>query len=333
MRKLIVIAVVLAGLWSGYWWVGAGAAERAYQGWFAERRADGWVSDYEALRVQGFPNRFDMVAEGVHLADPETGLAWSADLFQLLTLSYKPNHLIAVWPGTQRLSTPLQNIDITAQDFKASLVVDPAPSLPLNRSSFVIEDMSLTSSLGWTATLGAANIATRQVDGKPTEHELHLEVKEFVPPSELVQSFDTNSLLPPSFEGVTVQGKVAFDAPWDLAALEQERPQPTEIKLDMLRAKWGEMVLQAAGTLTVNSAGQPNGKITVKARNWREMVALAKASGLIDPAFESTVIGALQLLSSLSGDPDTLDVPLGFSGGFMSLGPLPIGRAPSFHLR
>lgn len=333
MRKLIGITLVLAGLWSGYWWMGAGAAERAYQAWFAGRQADGWVAEYDALRVQGFPNRFDMVAENVTLADPDSGVAWQADEFQILTLSYKPNHLIAVWPGVQRLSTPLQNIDITAEDFKGSLVVDPMPTLPLNRASFVIENMTLASSLGWNAKLGGANIATRLVDGRENAHELHLEVAELLPPSEWVQSLGPNSPLPPSLKGVTLRGKVGFDAPWDRLALEQNRPQPTDIELELLSAKWGAMDLKMAGKVTLDAAGAPTGEITVQAQNWRQMVALATSSGVLPAELESTVLGALGLIASLSGNPESIDVPLGFSGGYMTLGPLPIGRAPVIRLR
>ncbi|MDA5095222.1 DUF2125 domain-containing protein [Aliiroseovarius sp. KMU-50] len=333
MRKLIVITLVLAGLWAGYWWVGAGATERGYIGWLDERRAEGWVADYDSLRVQGFPNRFDMVAEGLSLADPDTGLAWDAESFQILTLSYKPNHLIAVWPGVQRLSTPDQKIDITSTDFKGSLVVDPSPNLPLNRASFVIEDLALTSSQDWIAKLGHANIATRQVEGQENAHELHFEAKNLVPASSFVQSLSPEGVLPPVFEGVTLKAKLGFDAPWDLLAIERARPQPTEIDLQLLTAKWGEMNLRMAGNVTIDAAGVPEGEITVKAENWRQMVTLAKSSGLLDPAFESTVMGALGLIAGLSGDPETIDVPLGFSGGYMTLGPLPIGRAPVVRLR
>ncbi|WP_424944388.1 DUF2125 domain-containing protein [Aliiroseovarius crassostreae] len=333
MRKLIVIILVLAGAWAGYWWVGAGAAERGYKAWFDARRTEGWVAEYTDLRVQGFPNRFDMVADGVALADPDTGLSWEAEQFQILTLSYKPNHLIAVWPGVQRLSTPDQKIDITSDDFKGSLVVEADPNLPLDRSSIVIKNLKMSSSAGWTSSLASANLATRQVDGQPNTHEVHFEAKDLVPASGTIQSLGADSVLPPVFEGVTLKATLGFDAPWDRLAIERARPQPTEIDLELLSAKWGEMDLQMAGKVTVDAAGLPTGDVTVKAKNWRQMVEVAKASGALAPEFESTLVGALGLIAGLSGDPETIDVPLGFSNGYMTLGPLPIGRAPVIRIR
>ncbi len=333
MRKLIVIIVVLAGGWAGYWWVGAGAAERGYKAWFDARRAEGWVAEYDDLRVQGFPNRFDMVARGVSLADPETGLAWDADGFQTLTLSYKPNHLIAVWPGQQRISTPDQKIDITSDDFKGSLVVGADPALPLDHSSIIMNNVRLTSDAGWTSALAHAQLATRQIDGDPTRHELYFEAKDLVPAAPFIQNLKADGVLPPLFEGVTLKAKLSFDRPWDRRAIEQARPQPTQIDLDLLTAKWGEMELQMAGKLTVDPTGQPEGKITVKAKNWRQIVATATATGALAPEFESSVIGALGLLSRLSGDPETLDIPLGFSNGLITLAGLPIGPAPVLRLR
>lgn len=333
MRKLIVIILVLAGAWAGYWWIGAGAAQRGYEAWFDTRRTEGWVADYTDLRVQGFPNRFDMVADGVALADPDTGLSWEADQFQILTLSYKPNHLIAVWPGVQRLATPDQKIDITSDDFKGSLVVEAKPNLPLDRSSFVIENMKMTSSAGWTSSLASANFATRQLDGEDNAHEVHFEAKNLVPASRFIQNLGEENLLPSVFDGVTLKARLAFDAPWDRFAIERARPQPTEIDLELLTAKWGEMDLQMAGKVVVDAAGLPNGEVTVKAKNWRQMVELAKASGALAPEFEGTLVGALGLIAGLSGDPETIDVPLGFSNGYMTLGPLPIGRAPVLRIR
>lgn len=333
MRKLIVITLVLAGLWAGYWWVGASSAERAFVQWFDERGPDGWVAEYDDLKVRGFPNRFDTVITGLSLADPETGLAWNAEEFQILALSYKPNHVIAVWPGVQRLSAPTQKIDITADDFKGSLVVAPHPDLPLDRATFVIENMSLVSSIGWQAHLDSGQLATRLLDADSNLHEVYFEAKNLIPASEFVQSLGPDSVLPPVFDGVTVKANIGFSAPWDRFAIEHARPQPRHLDLTLLTAKWGEMDVKMGGTLEIDEAGIPTGEIAIKANNWRQMIAVAETSGAIAPEFVSTLTGALQFVAGLSGGRESLDVTLGFSGGYVTLGPIPIGRAPVLKIR
>lgn len=333
MRKLIVITLVLAGVWAGYWWVGASGAERAFAAWFDDRRTKGWVAEYDDLNVRGFPNRFDTVITGLSLADPDTGLAWDADEFQILALSYKPNHVIAVWPGVQRLSNPEQKIDITADDFKGSLVVDPAPNLPLTRATFVLENMSLASSAGWKAHLDSGQLATRLTEVDTNTHEVFFEARNLIPASGFVQSLGPDSVLPPVFEGVTVKANIGFSAPWDRFAIERARPQPRHLDLSLLTAKWGEMDVKMSGTLEIDAAGVPTGELAIKANNWRQMIAVAETSGAIAPEFVSTLTGALQFVAGLSGNRESLDVTLGFSGGYVTLGPIPIGRAPVLKIR
>ncbi|WP_289040515.1 DUF2125 domain-containing protein [uncultured Aliiroseovarius sp.] len=333
MRKLIVIALLLAGLWGGYWFIGAKATERAFAGWLAARQADGWVAEVDDLTTQGFPNRFDTIFTGLELADPDTGLSWIAPEFQILALSYKPHHVIAAWPGTQIIATPLQRIEVSGRDLKGSILVAPTPALTLQRSSIVLEGVNLSSSAGWTSGLERGQFATRQLDSGQNRHEVHFEAVNLTPALSFVQSKDEDDLLPPVFEGVTLKANVDFTAPWNRAAIEEARPQITHIDLTEFKAKWGELELWLAGAVEIDDQGIPTGNITVKARNWRQMIEVARASGALAPSLVSTVTGALQFVAGLSGDEETLDVPLRLSGGTMFLGPIPIGTAPVIVIR
>ena len=95
--------------------------------------------------MRGFPNRFDTNFTDLELADPSTGWAWSVNFFQLFSLSYKPTHLIAVWPPQQKLSTSNRKLAISSADMRASLVIDNPKSLALDRSSFVAKDLTVTN--------------------------------------------------------------------------------------------------------------------------------------------------------------------------------------------
>ena len=41
MKRLLVVIIVSATLWSGYWLYGSSTTRGAFEGWFAERRAAG----------------------------------------------------------------------------------------------------------------------------------------------------------------------------------------------------------------------------------------------------------------------------------------------------
>ncbi|GHE97724.1 hypothetical protein GCM10016455_17850 [Aliiroseovarius zhejiangensis] len=333
MRKLIVIALVLAGLWAGYWYIGARATERAFSTWVADRQTDGWVAEAGDISTRGFPNRFDTIFTDLELSDPNTGLSWVAPEFQILALSYKPHHVIAVWPGIQTIATPEQRIEISGSDLKGSIMVAPTPDLTLERSSIVLADVTMNSTAGWTSALERGQLATRQLDSGTHRHEIHFEAVNLIPASSFVQSLDADDLLPPVFEGVTLKANLDFSAPWDRTAIEKERPQITHINLSELKAKWGELELWLAGEVEVDTEGTPTGTVTVKARNWRQMIAIAQTSGALTPELASTVTGALQFVAGLSGDDTTLDVPLRLSDGRMFLGPIPIGTTPVIRIR
>lgn len=327
MRKLILIALVAMLGWSLYWFVGASAAERGFAAWLDARRSQGWVAETASLKTRGFPNRFDTTFTALELADPNSGLAWSAPFFQVFALSYKPNHIIAVWPDGQTLATPDQRIEVAADDMRGSLVFEPGTDLALQRLSLVMQGMGFSSTEGWSSYLQHAQLAARQGDGDAT-YDLFFEATDITPASEFMKRLDQVEGLTGVIKGLNIEASVQFSAPWDRFAVERARPQPRHVDLKLLKADWGRLDLWMAGTLEVDSAGRPTGEITVKAKNWREMVALARQAGFLPEALAPGLTDTLAFLASLNGDPDTLDAPLTFRAGRVFFGPLPLGNAP-----
>lgn len=333
MHRLLVVVVVAAIAYGGYWFIGARAVESGLASWIDQRRTEGWVADYTTLNTRGFPNRFDTTISDIQLADPQTGVAWSAPFFQILALSYKPNHVIAVWSDEQIIGTPFQTITVTNDRMLGSVVLWPGPSLELNRSVLELESFRLDSSLGWSASLDRGQLSTRPTVGKPDTYDIEFEATGLRPSRDLLAAMNPGGTLPDVFETLHVETTIAFDAPWDRFAIEERRPQITSLDLDILQANWGQMDLHAAGELDVDDNGVPTGRITVRAKNWREMLQLAVASGVVAEGLAPTIERALELLAGMSGNPKTLDAPLSFQNGLMSFGPIPLGPAPRLVIR
>ena len=333
MGRLIVVILAAAGLWMGYWAVGSVALERALNGWIEARRAEGWAADLGGLEVRGFPNRFDTILTDVAIADPETGVAWQAEFLQLLALAYRPTEVIAVLPPEHRLSTPLQTIDFTSDRTRGSIYLGASTRLPLDRSTVVAEGLALASSLGWRADLTEARFATTTIPVRENAHRVGAEVTGLRLPDALAGALDPAGILPERIDRLRLDAEMGFTAPWDRRAIEVARPQITDIDLADLSLSWGDVLFQAAGTLTVDAAGIPEGRIDIRAVEWRRLLDMSVSSGLLDPALRDTVERGLGLVAALSGRPDTLDAPLTFRGGFMALGPIPIGPAPRIVIR
>jgi hypothetical protein len=331
---MIVVVLATAG-WSGYWFWASRTVESAFATWFEERRTEGWVAEYDDLSVVGFPNRIDTTFSNLSLADPETGLAWEADFFQVLALSYKPNHVIAIWPPKQVLATPYEKMTLATGDMRASLVLEPGIDLALDRTTLTAENLTITPEDAADGTrFKALTLAAERVaiDAAPS-YRLGLASEGFAPSLPWRAHLDPAASLPDTLDALRADVTITFDKPWDRHAIEDARPQPREIRVKLAEARWGRLELQLAGALTVDAGGLPDGSLTIKAKNWREILALAVNAGALPPGFAETLEDGLTLVASLAGNPQTLDVPLDFRNGRVFLGPVPIGLAPVLKLR
>ncbi|MCQ0093944.1 DUF2125 domain-containing protein [Roseovarius sp. M141] len=338
MRILLAIVITLAAAWAGYWFIGSAAMRSGLAEWFDARRAEGWVAEYGDLSVQGFPNRFDTTLTELELADPTSGLGWQAPFFQVLTLSYTPNHLIAVWPKEQQLRTPLHSYALNNQDMRASLVLAPSTALAPQRITLTAKGIALTPDDG----SGALSAATLRLAGERTEdaigtgharYHLGLAADGVALPAPIMAQIDTAGALPRVIDTVMTDATVDFDVPWDRSALEEARPQPTRITIKNAQIRWGAMTLAASGVLAVDLGGRPDGTLTLTARNWRQMLDAATRAGALTPDMADTTERALSVMSNMGQDPKSLEVPLRLAGGRIWIGPLPIGPAPILRLR
>lgn len=330
MRAIAGIIIIGLLAWCGWWFVGSGAQKEAWTNWFEDRRNEGWVAENTAIQLRGFPNRFDTTIEDLQLADPRSGWAWSAPFFQVFMLSYKPNHIITVWPDTQVVSTPRETINVTNEQMRGSVVFEPGIDLVLDSSQIEISALKLSTN-DWTAGLDRANFATRRVpagNAPDFAHQIGLDAKNLTLSDSLKARLDPAGILPAKIETARLDITAAFDAPWDRHSIEGRKPNPTAISVKNIDVTWGELNLRTSGQLKVDAAGYPDGALKVEARNWQEILNLAATSGLISRDLAETVKGGLQMLSALGGDGTTLNVPLQFGGGLIRLGPIPIGPAP-----
>ena len=333
IRALLALVFVAALGWSAYWFVGARTFDRAVESWLAERRAEGWVAEAAESTVRGFPNRFDLTLTRLELADPDTGLAWSAPFLQILTLSYRPTQVIAVWPDEQTVSTPFEDVAVRSDDIRASLRLADTSTLALENATFVSDGVTLSSDAGWTAALDTGRLAVRLLPAAEATYEIGVEALGLTPAEPVRRALDVSGSLPDEIDTLRLDAEITFTAPWDRTAIEVARPQPAEIDLRELRATWGRLDLRAAGELTVAPDGTPSGQVAVKAVNWREMLELGVSSGAVPERLAPTIERGLEALAGASGSPDTLDATLTFRDGGVYYGFVPLGPAPVLQLR
>ncbi|MFV2051982.1 DUF2125 domain-containing protein [Aliiroseovarius sp. YM-037] len=321
MRRLTGLLIGLAVLWGGYWFIGSTAVEKGMTTWFSESTFDGLDVTYSELETRGFPNRFDTTITDIDLTHRQSGTHWTAPFFQLFALSYKPNHLIAVWPNEQTLDVAGQVFDITSDDLRGSLVLEPNTSLTLDRTALEAENLTVTpvGTAPWNVT--RAFIATRQTPEAEASHDLSVALEELTLPPYLTAVLDPEGTLPPAISGLTVDATLDLTAPINRESLDVDL---TRVTFRDATIRWGDLSLGVSGELEADALGFAEGSLTLNADNWREVFRILATANLVDPIWE----GAIAPLAETDGNPDTLTTSLTFDRGVLYFGPLALGDAP-----
>ena len=327
-RVAILAAAILVAIlgWTAWWWVLATARDTALTTWLEDRRAAGWVAEAADVSVSGFPARVDSRVTGLSLADPAGGWSWQAGGLDVLQLTYKPQHVIAVLTGEQVLATRYDTIRATSDTLRGSILFRPNTRLELDHMTFEIAGMKLASDAGWQSSIESAVLATRAAaSGEPFAHDLAFDARNLAVPS---LAAPAEGVLPAAIGKVHLDSTLRFDRAWDRAAIEAGNPVHLGVDVHDLALVWGELDLRGKGTLGVDADGLAEGRLDLRVRNWEQALAVAENAGALNPTLSGAIRSGLGLLARLSGDRSALDVPLDFAGGVTRLGPIPIGPAP-----
>ncbi len=323
--RLVVVVLVGALLWMIWWVVGQTAYEKGLAAWIEDRRDDGWSADYGELNTVGFPSRFDTTVTDVAMADPDSGVAWTAPFVQFLSLSYRPTRVIAVLPHDHELSVAGETVAIHHDDARASIFLDASTSLALDGARLVVEALEARSDAGWSVALTQGRVAVERVDAAVDTYRLGTEATGIVLPAPLRAFLDPSRDLADTVSRLHLDATVALDGPLDRAAVESGFPALERIDLADLSIDWGGVKLAARGELIVDSTGRPDGTLLVTTSDWKRLLRMAVDTGLVS----SDATGALETAFGLIQNSDGgLELPLGFGEGLMNLGPIPLGPAP-----
>lgn len=327
MRFILWIIAGLTALYCGYWVVASRAIRAEAEATLATMRAEG-TADVAALEIRGFPVRFDVTLVSPQAASRDGSLRWSAPELTLHALSYRPQHVIAVLPPVQSIGIGDQTIAVSSGDFSASAVFGLSADLPLDHAQTVGEAVTLVSDAGWGLATDEFRAAVRESGGED-RYRIGIEILGPVLSGLPAEVVTAGGALPARGERFHLDATLGLDRPLDrFAAATGVRLRAAEVSA--LALDWGPAGLSAQGAIAISPEGVPEGQIDLSLRNWRAVLRLAGALGLVRPESVPAVERALDGLARMGGDPQVLRLPLVFAGGRMSLGPVPLGPAPRF---
>jgi hypothetical protein len=185
MRRLLVILAVVAAILTAAWFAVARGVDGSLRAWFAARTAEGWVAEYASLGTTGFPRRFRTVLTDVTLADPETGLAWSAPRFAFEAAAFRPHRITARWPAEQTIASPWERIEVVSDRFDAAVAFVPGTRLEIREIEVGLRAVALRSSLGWTAGFGTGALSATARDGEENAYRIGFEARDLTLPEDV----------------------------------------------------------------------------------------------------------------------------------------------------
>jgi hypothetical protein len=331
MRIAMRLGLLIALLWAGGWFVAARMLERAAETWFAEAASEGLRAGYAHLAVAGFPAGLALRLEAPQVVDPLTGLGWAAEGAEAALALTAPRTLRLRPEGAQSVWLDLLRLDIAAGALTADIALQGLPpgpgALTVSAADLRLEGVPLMTAGpgaagGWTLGVAALD---GQVGLAGTAPALRLTAEGIT----LAEAQDWPETLAPRPEAPL---RLTLEAAADYAAPVEAGGRLTAARIEALRLDWGTSALTADGRLEVGADGLPEGRILLVAENWRPLLGLAVVAGWVAPELAPTWLRVLETLEAAGSDSaraaGVLEVPVVFRGGLVSLGPLPLGRAP-----
>jgi len=315
MRILLALAILASLGWGGYWFVGARALDQAVG---ATLRGNAALSATEH-RVRGFPNRFDLTVTEPRITAP--GATWQAPFVQIFALSYRPNHLIAVFPNDQGFSLAGIAGTLGTADLRASLVMRPETALPLDRTALVAEQPALDFA-GMVQRADVLRFASRAL--APERHELALEAEVLFLDPALWALVDPSGQFPRRIDALRLQGEVELSAPLDRNLLEGASPQLADLVLTGLSASWEGVDIAITGQVRADPAGRATGDVVVAITGWPALLAQLRASGIEVPPMLAAGLSAM----ADPATPERVEVPLRLRAGLVQLGAFSLLELP-----
>lgn len=326
MRALLWLTAVLAALYSGYWLVGSRAVLSGAETALSQLKAEG-RGDYTSVELHGFPSRFDLTINGPRLISADGQQSWQAAFVQLFALSYRPNHLIAVWPNVQVLNIGGDTLTLHSTDLRASVALGTSLGLPLNHAELEGHAIDIASGFGWQLLAEKLVFATRQATPDAKSHELALVLTGFAPGNDLRRLIDPEGKLPALADTARATLIADFDRPLDRSFVTAE-PRLTALRALDVSFIWGPVSLAAKGDLSVGADGFPTGRIGLTIRGWHDLLDVLVSAGVLTTDLAGNLENGLAAIATGDGENSELNLPLLFDGGLMRLGPFLLGPAP-----
>ncbi len=334
MRRLIWLAVVFVLVWSGWWFFASSSMKNGIDVWLSDRRAEGWQAEVVETRTGGYPFALEAIMVSPVLADPDSGVAFSASQLEIAAPAWWPGYVSVTFPQDNMVfASPLLRHTVQAQTAIADFRLHPGTALEVEELALRSGTWVLATPQGSLMGADGLTLSMLQAPDDPNRYSFVLDAPAFEPGRLPRSALRVPEDWPVAFDSLALAMEITFDRPFDRTTLEDARPQPRRVDLELAEAQWGALSLLGAATLDVAPGGLLSGEVSLQARNWQDILTLAETAGALPPELRPQLERVLGALARSSGNPDNIDAALTLRDGRIFVGFIPLGRAPLLVLR
>ena len=353
----LILVIVLGIAWSGFWYWAASQAETRINAWQAQQAAAGRVFTCGKQSVGGFPFRIEARCADVTVELKDTQPPLALKLKEILVVSqvWDPKLFIAEFTGPLSASNAGQAPYATAAWTLAQASVRGTPDQP-DRASVVADDLKLTDASGQS-----------MFDAKHAEFHARVQFGSWPhnPAIDLATNLKSASapgLSPYAHDPLDADMVAVLYGMKDFvvkplpALLREWQGRGGRFEIQSARIAQGEALATATGTLGLTQAGRLDGTLQLNAVGLEKLLpAIAQQKGVtlsldraapalnaldravpglgarLAPQTQNLATGLLGLL----GKPVEVEgkrgvsVPVRFSDGNTTFGPIPVGQVPA----
>lgn len=327
----VALAVLFAGLWSGYWIYAARQVRGEIVAWADARRADGLTLVWDRLDVGGYPLAFRVQADRLLVSDARGGPPWELRIPELIGTA--PAWSLRRWvlAGAQGVAARLAPSDVRPAVIARAAAVEG------------------TVEPGEEGTTVEAAFAALAVEGAVPFRAARIAATVFVPrraPASHAELFARASLSleelllprPVGPFGTVVQRveataavKGAIAGGPRRAALARWRDDGGVVELETLRLSWDRLAASAQGTLALDADMQPIGALSATLRGWGEILDALGANGTMKGGDVVLAKLALGLLAKPGPDGRSeLTAPVTIQNSTLYVAKVKTARLPHF---
>lgn len=339
-RIIIYILCALAGLYSAAWFIIADQLERGINRWSEDRRAEGWIVKHGAIKLSGYPLTWRAAVErpALERTKQTPRFRWSGPGIVLVWKPWQPQIVGIEVSGLHHIGTVTDQswvvmpITLAGGDgkltfgpegrlVKLGLLLDGANIAPKPDQTILINRLQML-----------ADLAPRANSTPPTKPHLIPSLRLNADIFGLTLPTDVKSPLGRTIGKLairsTLMGRIPNGRPADALSVWQKNGGTMEIP--HLELGWASLLVQAGGTIALDTDLQPVGAMTGKISGYSETADALVRAKLIKPGAALVAKFALGALSRTppNGGRQEIDVPLSVQEGWLFVGPVKLLKLP-----